>query len=83
MVDAARKYKRIVQVGAQHRSAPHFVKIAEMIQRGDTGEVKFVRVWNFGNHTPNGIGRRPNEDPPEGLDWDMYPGPSPKVLTAS
>ena len=44
MVDAARTYKRIVQVGTQHRPAPHFVKIAEMIQRGDIGGVKFVRV---------------------------------------
>ena len=73
------KYKRIVQVGAQHPSAPHFVTIPEMIQRGDIGEVKFVRVWKYANHRPNGIGRRPNEHPPEGLDWDMYLAPSPKI----
>ena len=79
MVNAARKYNRIVQVGTQHRSAPHFMKIAEIIKRGDIGEVKFVRVWNYANHAPNGIGNRPNEDPPAGLDWDMYLGPSPKV----
>lgn len=79
MVDAARKHNRIVQVGTQHRSAPHFMQIAEMIQRGDIGEVKFIRVWNYANHTPLGIGRKPTTDPPEGLDWDMYLGPSPKV----
>jgi predicted dehydrogenase len=79
MVDAARKYNRIVQVGTQHRSAPHFMKIAEMIQRGDIGPVKFVRIWNYANHTPNGIGRKPTQDPPPELDWDMYLGPSPKV----
>jgi predicted dehydrogenase len=79
MVNAARKYNRIVDVGTQHRSAPHFMKIAEMIQRGDIGPVKFVRVWNYMNHFPNGIGHRPNEDPPAELDWDMYLGPSPKV----
>jgi predicted dehydrogenase len=79
MVNAARKYNRIVQVGTQHRSAPHFMKIAEMIQRGDIGQVKFVRLWNYMNQTPNGIGRKPVQDPPEGLDWDMYLGPSPKV----
>ncbi|MFN7921744.1 MAG: Gfo/Idh/MocA family oxidoreductase [Bryobacteraceae bacterium] len=79
MVDAARKHNRIVNVGTQHRSAPHFQKIAEMIQRGDIGEVKFVRVWNYANHTPNGMGRRGDSAPPEGLDWDMYLGPSPKV----
>jgi predicted dehydrogenase len=79
MVNAARKYNRIVQVGTQHRSAPHFMKIAEIIQRGDIGPVKFVRVWNYLNHTPNGIGRKPAQEPPPELDWDMYLGPSPKV----
>lgn len=79
IVNAARKYDRIVAAGTQHRSASHFPKIAEMIQRGDIGEVKFVRVWNYANHTPHGIGRKPDSEPPEGLDWDMYLGPSPKV----
>jgi predicted dehydrogenase len=79
MVNAARKHNRIVQVGTQHRSAPHFAQIAEMIQRGDIGPVKFVRIWNYANHTPGGIGRKPDADPPAGLDWDMYLGPSPKV----
>ena len=79
MVDAARKYNRIVQVGTQHRSAPHFRKIAELIQRGDIGPVKFVRVWNYANQWPDGIGHKPSQEPPAGLDWDMYLGPSPKV----
>lgn len=79
MVNAARKHDRIVCAGTQHRSAKHFPKIAEMIRRGEIGEVKFVRVWNYTNVTPNGIGRKPNQDPPAGLDWDMYCGPSPKV----
>jgi len=79
MVNAARRYNRIVQVGTQHRSAPHFQRIAEMIQRGDIGPVKFVRVWNYANQWPNGIGRKPAGEPPAGLDWDMYLGPSPKV----
>ncbi len=79
MVNAARKYNRIVQVGTQHRSAPHFMKIAEIIQRGDIGPVKFIRVWNYSNHTPNGIGKKPTQNPPAELDWDMYLGPSPKV----
>jgi predicted dehydrogenase len=79
MVAAARKYNRIVQVGTQHRSAPHFARIAEMIQRGDIGPVRFIRVWNYINQWPNGIGRQPDADPPAGLDWDMYLGPSSKV----
>lgn len=79
MVDAARRHNRIVQVGTQHRSAPHFQRIREMIARGDIGKVNFVRMWNYANHTPNGIGRKGEQEPPPGLDWDMYLGPSPKV----
>jgi predicted dehydrogenase len=79
MVDAARRHNRIVQVGTQHRSAPHFRRIAEMIQGGEIGKVNFVRVWNYSNRTPGGIGRKPEQAPPEGLDWDMYLGPSPNV----
>jgi predicted dehydrogenase len=79
MVKAARKHNRIVQVGTQHRSAPHFRRIAEMIARGDIGKVAFVRMWNYANHTPKGIGHKGNQQPPEGLDWDMYLGPSPQV----
>ena len=79
MVNAARHYDRIVQVGTQHRSAPHFRKIAEMIQGGEIGPVRFVRVWNYTNQWPNGIGRKPVQEPPKQLDWDMYLGPSPVV----
>jgi predicted dehydrogenase len=79
MVNAARKYNRIVQVGTQHRSAPHFKKIAEMIQRGDIGQVRFVRVWNYANHTLGSMQRNGSKEPPDGLDWEMYLGPSPKV----
>ncbi len=79
MVTAARRYDRIVQVGTQHRSAPHFRKIAAMVQGGEIGKVNYVRVWNYLNRAPDGIGHKPNQNPPADLDWDMYLGPSPKV----
>ena len=79
MVNAARKHNRIVQVGTQHRSAPHFAKIAEIIQKGDIGEVKFVRVWNYSNQSMSGLARSVQTTAPDGLDWEMYLGPSPKV----
>ncbi|MCI0538459.1 MAG: Gfo/Idh/MocA family oxidoreductase [Verrucomicrobiales bacterium] len=79
MVAAARKHNRIVQTGMQHRSAPHYREVERIIQSGELGEVRFVRVWNYSNMTPNGIGRPPDSPPPEGLDWDFYLGPAPKV----
>jgi hypothetical protein len=79
MVEAARRSGRIVQTGTQHRSSPHYREVQRIIQSGELGEVRFVRVWNYSNITPNGIGKPLDEPVPEGLDWDFYLGPAPKV----
>ncbi|MEW5979860.1 MAG: Gfo/Idh/MocA family oxidoreductase [Acidobacteriota bacterium] len=79
MVEAARRYNRVVQAGTQHRSAPHYREVQEIVQSGRLGEVRYVRVWNFNNMYPNGIGRPPDSPAPSGLDWDLYLGPAPKV----
>lgn len=77
MVEAARKYKRVVQVGTQQRSGDHYQQAAKLVQSGALGKVTFVRTWNFGNQTPEGIGNPPDSNPPTGLDWDMWLGPAP------
>ena len=78
MVEAARKYDRIVQVGLQQRSAAHFQQAVELIQGGRLGTISMVRCWNVGNSAPDGFGNPPDGDPPPGLDWDMWLGPAPK-----
>jgi predicted dehydrogenase len=77
LIEAARASGRIVQAGTQHRSSPHFAECARIVQSGELGPVRFVRVWNYSNRYPDGIGRAPDGDPPPGLDWDFYCGPSP------
>lgn len=77
MVQAARKYNRIVQVGTQQRSGDHYQQAAKLVQSGALGKVTFVRTWNFGNQTPDGIGNPPDSNPPAGLDWDLWLGPAP------
>jgi predicted dehydrogenase len=79
MLEAARKYKRVVQVGLWQRSNLHFQKAAQAVQDGLIGKVSFVRTWNYSNIYPQGIGNAPDSDPPPGLDWDMWLGPAPKV----
>jgi predicted dehydrogenase len=79
MVEAARKYNRVVQLGTQQRSGVHFQKAAELVQSGLLGKVSFVRTWNYANSYPHGIGNPPDSDPPAGLDWDFWLGPAPKV----
>src|SRR5262249_40591019 len=77
MVQAARKYDRVVQVGTQQRSGDHYQKAAEIVRAGRLGKITFVRTWNFGNQWPEGIGNPPDTNPPDGLDWDLWLGPSP------
>jgi predicted dehydrogenase len=77
MVEAARKYNRVVQVGTQQRSGPHFQKAVELIWHGQIGKITFVRTWNYGNQYPKGFGNPPDSEPPAGLDWDMWLGPAP------
>lgn len=86
MVAAARQHQRIVQTGMQHRSAPHYEQIRDIIARGEIGKVRFVRVWNYVNRSRDRsgdvVGGSRSENPatqPAGLDWDFYLGPAPQV----
>jgi len=79
IVEAARRWKRVVQHGTQHRAAPHYREVQEIVRGGALGDVRYVRIWNFQNLYPHGIGREPDGNPPAGLDWDFYLGPAPLV----
>jgi len=75
MVDAARKYKVVVQAGTQRRSASDVVAAREYVQFGKLGKVAFARTWIAGNR-PN-IGKAKPEEPPKGVDYDLWLGPAP------
>jgi predicted dehydrogenase len=77
MVDAARKYNRVVQAGTMQRSAIHFQKAVELVRSGEIGKVNFVRTWNYSHSGSQGIGNPPDSDPPAGLNWDKWLGPAP------
>ena len=77
MIEAARKYKRVVQVGMQSRSAPYTKKAREYIQSGKLGEVYIVRVFNMMQHRKQS--ESPSRPVPEGFDYDMWCGPAPKI----
>jgi predicted dehydrogenase len=79
MVEAARRYNRVVQTGTQQRSAPHYLEVERIIRSGALGEVRYVRIWNFSNRYPFGMGRQDDSAAPPGLDWDFYLGPAPWV----
>ncbi len=80
MVEASKQHPDLLFLtGTQHRSAPHIEEAAEMIRSGQIGDVHFVRVWNYYNMMPVGIGDAPDSEPPEDGDWDFFLGPAPKV----
>jgi predicted dehydrogenase len=79
VVNATRKYKRVVQVGIQHRSAPHYREAQKIVRSGALGPIHFVRIWNFVNMHPHGIGKVADSEPPPGADWDLFLGPAPRV----
>lgn len=79
MVQAARKYNRVVQAGTMQRSGGYFKKAAEIIQSGLIGEVTFAHTWQSGAVSKQRLGKPADAPVPEGLDWDMWLGPAPKV----
>jgi len=80
MVEAARKYKRIVQAGTMQRSGGFFLKAAELVKNGTLGEVTFVHTYQSGMTPKKGYGTPADgEGMPPGLDWEMWLGPAPKA----
>ncbi|ODU00696.1 MAG: hypothetical protein ABS79_02915 [Planctomycetes bacterium SCN 63-9] len=77
MVDAARKYDRIVQVGTHRRSSRLYAELADAIRSGAIGKVTVARASYCSNMAPRGIGHAPPEEPPADLNWDLWLGPRP------
>lgn len=74
MVQAARKYKKVVQVGTQRRSSVSVASAREYVQSGKLGKVAFARAWIAGNR-PN-IGKAAPSPVPKGVDYSLWLGPA-------
>ena len=74
MVEAARKYKRVVQMGIQRRSMPHVIEAVERVRSGEVGTVGMARAWIFKDRERIGPGK-PAQVPP-GVDYAMWQGPA-------
>ena len=73
---AARKHKRVVQVGTQRRSTPHLIEARDKIIRtGMLGKIGLVETYCYYHMRVRG--EFPPIDPPENLDWDAWTGPAP------
>jgi len=74
MLKAAKESGKVVQVGLHRRIGPHHVSALKFLKDGGAGQVGMVRLfahYGGGPEKPS-----PNAAPPEGMNWDMYCGPS-------
>jgi len=77
-VEAAKKYKRVVQMGNQRRSAAKLIEGIKKIHDGEIGDVHYSRSW-YAN-TRGSVGKRnPTGKPPASLHWDLWQGPAPRI----
>jgi len=74
--DAVHRYGRVWQTGSQQRSDQKFRRAAELVRNGRIGTIRKVDV---GLPTGGGTDVKPVTQVPEGLDWDRWLGPAPKV----
>jgi predicted dehydrogenase len=76
MLAAARKHKRVVQVGMQRRSTPHLVRARDrVIREGRLGTIGLVEIYCY--YHMRARENPPDASPPEYLDYDMWTGPAP------
>src|SRR5438093_351222 len=76
MVEAARKYDRVVQLGTQSRSAPHYRDMVAYLRAGKLGRVHMAKAWNSQLRGP--IGKKADGPVPPGVDYGLWLGPAPE-----
>jgi predicted dehydrogenase len=76
LVEAARKYDRIVQHGTQSRCSPGIREGIQKLHDGAIGDVYMGKAMCY--KWRNTIGKTPDTDPPEGVHYDLWLGPAPK-----
>lgn len=77
MIEAARKYNRVVQAGMQSRSRPSTIRAIEIAHSNQLGRVLMAKAWNSQQRAD--IGTKPNSPAPAGLDYDTWVGPAEMV----
>jgi predicted dehydrogenase len=76
MLAAARKYKRVVQVGTQRRSTPHLMEAKDtIIKEGKLGNIGLVEIYCY--YPMRSRKNPPDTTPPAHLDYEMWTGPAP------
>ncbi|GEO06145.1 dehydrogenase [Adhaeribacter aerolatus] len=76
VVEAAKKYNRVIQLGNQRRSWPNVAAAIKELHGGAIGRPYFVKTWYANNRPSIGIGKETAV--PEWLDYELWQGPAPR-----
>jgi predicted dehydrogenase len=76
MADAAKKYRRVTQMGNLIHASETWRRVVEIVQSGALGRISKVRVWMAGHR--GGLGNPPDTAPPPGFDYATWLGPAPE-----
>lgn len=76
LVQAAKKYGKVIQMGNQRRSWPNVVEGISALKAGAIGRVYFGKGWYSNNRPSIGVGKE--TEVPDWLDWELWQGPAPR-----
>jgi predicted dehydrogenase len=76
LIEAQRKYRKLVQMGNQQRSSLHTIEIVDKIHQGVIGRPYFAKAWY--SNVRKSIGTGKEVPVPPQLDWDLWQGPAPR-----
>lgn len=77
MVAAAKKHKRVVQVGQWQRSQQHFRDAMDFVHSGKLGKIRLVKAWAYQGWMKS-VPVQPDASVPAGVHYDKWLGPAPK-----
>ncbi len=76
LLEAQRKYGKLVQMGTQQRSSAHTIEVIDKIHDGLIGRPYFAKAWYVNTRKAIGVGK---EAPvPSTLNWELWQGPAPR-----
>lgn len=76
LVEAAKRYKKTIQMGNQRRSWPNVMEAIGELKKGAIGRPYFGKGWYTNNRESIGIGKKTAV--PGWLNWDLWQGPAPR-----